>query len=415
MLDKLNKLKKSTQRSGAFYAASGDAFNKTRCTNLAGFLEEAIEHIRKMITNLGLVRVSSADSSSSNDMVVESSVASRPAISLKIQVPAEAASVNEFKEQENNLKMEIESKEKDAQEKAVVSPVHNNVAQVQHRPFIPPNLVAAAVDAYPDIIKNFVVPAQGADIIMLPNATVRYQLEPRAIKETIYGHVHVAHRVEDGKLVIVKRSFLHNIVEKAHGFLENPFNEVRLAWLLPPHRNLVEVYEVTYDDVSHWVVMEFCGGGEFFDLITEARISSAASREYFRQMVVCAIHMHDNGIAHLDISLENILLSSDQTCIKLIDFGHSREILFSDDGRHIQLAFPGNIQRQPSKKMYRAPEIWLGREFYGPKADTFSLGVVLFVLVTGLPPFEYALHIDERYRTILQGRLAVCYLIILIF
>lgn len=112
-------------------------------------------------------------------------------------------------------------------------------------------VIAAAISRYPDYIKNVVVPLQGDDIVMIPDPETRYQLYERPLKETIYGHVFAAKRIADDAIVIVKRSYFDTYDRKHKHQLENPFKETSLAYAVPPHANIVNIIEVSYDDISH--------------------------------------------------------------------------------------------------------------------------------------------------------------------
>ncbi len=102
----------------------------------------------------------------------------------------------------------------------------------------------------------------------------------------------------------------------------------------------------------------------------------------FKQIVDAIVHLHQKGIAHLDLKLENLLLSVDwlpngleKQAIKLIDFGFSREV----DG--LCKTFCGT----PS---YMAPEIILRKSYDPRKADAWALGVLLYYFLCGTFPFK---------------------------
>jgi serine/threonine protein kinase len=120
-------------------------------------------------------------------------------------------------------------------------------------------------------------------------------------------------------------------------------------------------------------------------------------------------------VCHLDISLENLLLS-DQDVVKICDFGLARELVpkkvtsATDDGNErdgLQTAknclpefelFRGAV----GKNGYAAPEVFANAEYDGRKADVFSLGVVLFCMLTGLPPWSQPTASDKRFEMIVM-------------
>lgn len=126
------------------------------------------------------------------------------------------------------------------------------------------------------------------------------------------------------------------------------------------------------------LVTEFCAGGEIFDqLVANGRMSEAVARDYFHQIVEAVDFLHSQGIVHRDLKAENLLLSADLKSVKLADFGFSN--YFTRDAL---------LSTWCGSPPYAAPELFEGRHYSGPKADVWSLGVVLYVLVCGALPFD---------------------------
>jgi len=126
------------------------------------------------------------------------------------------------------------------------------------------------------------------------------------------------------------------------------------------------------------LVTEFCAGGEIFDqLVANGRMSEQVARNYFHQIIEAVDFLHQNGIVHRDLKAENLLLSADYKCVKLADFGFSN--YFSREAL---------LSTWCGSPPYAAPELFEGRHYCGPKADIWSLGVVLYVLVCGALPFD---------------------------
>jgi len=101
--------------------------------------------------------------------------------------------------------------------------------------------------------------------------------------------------------------------------------------------------------------------------------------------------IHKNGLVHLDLSLENILLTK-QKVLKICDFGLARE------GRIFKLPHP------VGKLPYMAPEVFAKKEFDGQKADVWSLGVILWCLVTSLALYEMPTDTDARFQRLRSGK-----------
>lgn len=156
------------------------------------------------------------------------------------------------------------------------------------------------------------------------------------------------------------------------------------------HPNIVKYYE-TYDDHKYiYLVMEYCPGGELFAKIAEQEnqtFNESQAAQILHKLVTAVNHCHANRIIHRDIKAENIMIGSDGE-IKLIDFGLS---YFKKKGEKVS-----EIAGTP---YYMAPEILLGQ--YGFEVDIWSLGVLLYILVSGYLPFysEDRDVVFEKIRT----------------
>ncbi|PFH48592.1 hypothetical protein AMATHDRAFT_180288 [Amanita thiersii Skay4041] len=143
------------------------------------------------------------------------------------------------------------------------------------------------------------------------------------------------------------------------------------------HPHVTQMYEVIATESSIWIVTELCCGGELFDyLVEKGRLSEIEARIIFGQLCLAVAYLHDKGIVHRDLKLENVLL--DERCrVKLGDFGFTREY---ERGSFME-TFCGTTG-------YAAPEMLLRKKYMGPEVDVWSLGVILFCLLTGTLPFD---------------------------
>lgn len=134
------------------------------------------------------------------------------------------------------------------------------------------------------------------------------------------------------------------------------------------------------------LVLEYCPGGELFDILYYTqKLSPIAARTYFVQLMQGLKACHDIGIVHRDIKPQNLLLGVHYE-LKIADFGLS---FISSQRGDLELMKTGCGTRG-----YQAPEV-LKREAYTKACDIFSCGVVLFILMTGYPPFEQAWREDK--------------------
>lgn len=143
------------------------------------------------------------------------------------------------------------------------------------------------------------------------------------------------------------------------------------------HPNIVKYYETYIDEKYIYLVMEYIGGGELFDKIAKQEnqvFSEQDASQYMKKLFSALSHMHAQGVVHRDIKPENIMLAKNGE-LKLIDFGLSK-------------------RTQGNKKMktiagtpyYMAPEVLDGQ--YDSKCDTWSIGVLLYVFMSGYLPFQ---------------------------
>ena len=150
------------------------------------------------------------------------------------------------------------------------------------------------------------------------------------------------------------------------------------------HPNIIKLYEVFESNRSLYLIMEECKGGEVFDKIIEHIQSKKMYTEkdaanIFIQMMSAVDYCHNNGICHRDLKPENLLYLNEgseiENPIKVIDFGLSQ--IISQNKK---------LKTKVGTAYYVAPEILKGS--YTEKCDIWSAGVILYILLSGSPPFN---------------------------
>ncbi|KAL5539111.1 hypothetical protein UlMin_043805 [Ulmus minor] len=153
--------------------------------------------------------------------------------------------------------------------------------------------------------------------------------------------------------------------------------EVEIMKHMPKHPNIVSLKDTYEDDNAVQIVMELCEGGELFDRIVARghyteRAAAAVTKTIVEVVQVC----HKHGVMHRDLKPENFLFANKKETapLKAIDFGLS--VFFK----------PGEIFTEiVGSPYYMAPEVL--KRNYGPEVDVWSAGVILYILLCGVPPF----------------------------
>jgi len=185
---------------------------------------------------------------------------------------------------------------------------------------------------------------------------------------------------------------------------ENPLLEAEVMRQISTHPSIVLLNDEHVAGNVHWMVMEYVPCGDLFDhMRTQGRMEPAVARKRFLQLADAVVHIHTQGICHMDISMENLLLDLNGD-VKLSDFGAARR--FAADGGAKASLFPGFKDHKPGKLRYMAPEVLAGAPCDGRAVDTFALGVVLFCMLVGSAPFEKAHPSDQRWHLISTKRIS---------
>ncbi|XP_046708331.1 serine/threonine-protein kinase MARK2 isoform X10 [Silurus meridionalis] len=203
-----------------------------------------------------------------------------------------------------------------------------------------------------------------------------------------FAKVKLAKHILTGKEVAVK------IIDKTQlnsSSLQKLFREVRIMKLLN-HPNIVKLFEVIETEKTLYLVMEYASGGEVFDyLVAHGRMKEKEARAKFRQIVSAVQYCHQKCIVHRDLKAENLLLDADMN-IKIADFGFSNEFTVGN-----------KLDTFCGSPPYAAPELFQGKKYDGPEVDVWSLGVILYTLVSGSLPFD-GQNLKELRERVLRGK-----------
>ncbi len=179
------------------------------------------------------------------------------------------------------------------------------------------------------------------------------------------------------------------------------------------HKNILKIYhsgESIIKDKNnkikevYFIIEEYMKYGELLNYIYITKgFGENYGRIIFESLLDAIEYLHNNNIVHRDIKVDNIMLSDDLN-IKLVDFGfatnafNKNKIDFENEKNE-----KGKLKTFLGTPNYAAPELHLKIPYYGKSNDIFSLGVTLFVIVTGTLPFKIPLQIDPLYQFIFHN------------
>lgn len=145
------------------------------------------------------------------------------------------------------------------------------------------------------------------------------------------------------------------------------------------HPNIIKIFEYYVDELNYYVIMEFAEGGELYDQIYRLKNFEEKHAAIIMQQLLSSVcYMHSKGIVHRDLKPENIMLeskSSEDLSVKLIDFGTSNFVKLNQ-----------KLSMKVGTPYYIAPEVL--KTSYNNKCDIWSLGVIMYILLFGSPPFD---------------------------
>jgi len=225
------------------------------------------------------------------------------------------------------------------------------------------------------------------------------------ILETIYGGLYKGCDTKTGSIVAIKLSNASTGVRKG----EDPLGEIEILSKLqsqPQHdggKYVIQLYDTFLTEFSgisfYCSVMEYAPNGDLLDKITNMKsqgrqLSFSNCRRYLSMLAKGLSFIHQQGIAHLDISLENILVTKKDE-LRLCDFGQAEATRFIS---------PSDTDIRKGKAKYMCPEVFNAQAYDGFKADIWSLGICLWGMVTGGLIYRTASVDDCRFQLLTKGK-----------
>nr|XP_043624512.1 CBL-interacting serine/threonine-protein kinase 6-like [Erigeron canadensis] len=217
----------------------------------------------------------------------------------------------------------------------------------------------------------------------------KYELG-RQLGHGTFAKVYHARDVHTGRNVAMKVVAKEKVIKA--GMTEQIKREISVMKMVK-HPNIVELHEVMASKTKVYFAMELVKGGELFSKIEKGRLKEDVARRYFQQLISVIDFCHSRGVYHRDLKPENLLLDEEGN-LKVTDFGLSA---FAD---HIRQ--DGLLHTTCGTPAYVAPEV-IGKKGYdGAKADLWSCGVILYVLLAGFLPFQDE-NVIAMYKKIYRG------------
>ena len=235
---------------------------------------------------------------------------------------------------------------------------------------------------------------ESADILIHKENIISHKTS-NISKEYIFGKTIGTGSFGQVRLAIhkaTKQTRAVKIIQKSKVDTKVLFNEINVLSKLS-HPNIMQIYEIFYDNTNIYIVSEYCKGGELFEIIsTKGNFSEKDACVIMKQLMSAICYSHQNNIVHRDLKPENILMDndSDDLTIKIIDWGCAQTIKTTKQSNQAD-----------GTAYYIAPEVLKGE--YNEKCDIWACGVIFYILLCGYPPFNGETD-DEIYLEVLKGK-----------
>uniref|UniRef100_A0A8C7I751 non-specific serine/threonine protein kinase n=1 Tax=Oncorhynchus kisutch TaxID=8019 RepID=A0A8C7I751_ONCKI len=200
-------------------------------------------------------------------------------------------------------------------------------------------------------------------------------------------------KVKLARHILTGREVRPHQTPEAPVMIDSALSNVFVEKIIQLSRIVLKLFEVIETEKTLYLVMEYASGGEVFDyLVAHGRMKEKEARAKFRQIVSAVQYCHQKKIVHRDLKAENLLLDADMN-IKIADFGFSNEFTMGS-----------KLDTFCGSPPYAAPELFQGKKYDGPEVDVWSLGVILYTLVSGSLPFDGQNLKELREQRVVRGK-----------
>ena len=206
---------------------------------------------------------------------------------------------------------------------------------------------------------------------------------------SVYLSTHILTK-ERVAIKVLEKSKIQNNSEKIR--IEREINILKKLH----HYNIINLYSTIENNSKTYIIQEYIPGKNLLEYIkVRKKLDEKESCEIFQQIIFCLEYIHKLNISHRDLKPENILLTKEKK-IKLIDFGLSN--IYNTNNNNL-------LSTPCGSPFYAAPEMLKGENYNGLNIDIWSSGVILYLMLTGLLPFnDNENNINVLYKKIIDGK-----------
>ena len=224
------------------------------------------------------------------------------------------------------------------------------------------------------------------------NPIHKYQAQDHILGEGAHSQVYLGRNVQTNDSVALKLTDYSNLSTNTVTQIKNEVSMLKRISSLPDNEDLLKLYDVIEQDNELCIVTEHIEGGDLGDYCANYPngVPERIAKWPFKKLLKATELLHKNNICHRDLKLENIMYNKETHKLKLIDFGFATETtnVKNDDEDVLHTDSCGSVH-------YAAPEVIQQKPYDGKKADVWSLGIILFILLSGLFPFDDNLNRTE--------------------